>query len=203
MHRNEVFVNPVLPSLVPRLRWTVERSGWLALGFDYVDGRHANLSPGSPDVDAVVATVAHLQTALTPAPTMSVGTFAERWRGRIAPALVAGHTLLHTDLSRRNFLVRDGVAHLVDWAGPALGAGWIDAAFLVVRLIRYGHAPALAEARVADLASWRAANPAALAAWASALIGLWSDRQRTVPAQHRVGLLAAARRWAAYRAEHT
>ncbi|MEV0734343.1 hypothetical protein [Polymorphospora sp. NPDC050346] len=48
MHRNEARLNPWLPDTVPRLRWTVEESGWLALGFDHIPGRHPDLTVGSP-----------------------------------------------------------------------------------------------------------------------------------------------------------
>lgn len=46
-HRHEAAVNPRLPAIAPRLLWTVEAAGWLLLGYEHVDGRHADLSPGS------------------------------------------------------------------------------------------------------------------------------------------------------------
>ena len=56
MHRNESKINPYLPAQMPRLHWQVEASGWLMLGFEYVAGRHPDLSPGSPDLSSVAAT---------------------------------------------------------------------------------------------------------------------------------------------------
>lgn len=49
-HRHEAAINPRLSGLAPRLLWTVEKAGWLLLGYEYVDGRHTDLSPGSPDL---------------------------------------------------------------------------------------------------------------------------------------------------------
>jgi hypothetical protein len=51
----------------PRLRWDGPIAGWVVLVFDDIDGRHADLSPGSPDVGPVVAAVAALEGVLTPA----------------------------------------------------------------------------------------------------------------------------------------
>jgi hypothetical protein len=55
MHRNEARINPYLPAHMPRLHWQIEADGWLILGFEYVEGRHPNLSPDSPDLPAVAA----------------------------------------------------------------------------------------------------------------------------------------------------
>ncbi|MGH3871897.1 MAG: phosphotransferase [Pseudonocardiaceae bacterium] len=52
----------------PRLRWDGDIAGWVVLVFDDIDGRHAELSPGSPDTGPVVATIARLAALLTPCP---------------------------------------------------------------------------------------------------------------------------------------
>lgn len=104
MHRREVAVNPWLPaSVAPRLRWQTEAAGWLLLGFDHVAGRHADLSPSSPDLPAVAATVDHLTTALARCPVESPR-LAEQW----------------DRLSAWRRLANGPGAHLDDWAADHL-----------------------------------------------------------------------------------
>lgn len=69
-YRAEAETVLMLPSFAPapRLRWHAEIAGWVVLAFDDIDGRHADLSPGSPDIDSVVTTVAGLAPVLTPCP---------------------------------------------------------------------------------------------------------------------------------------
>ncbi|MEU7618966.1 hypothetical protein AB0B27_23110 [Micromonospora rifamycinica] len=198
LHRNEARVNRWLPPAAPRLRWTVERSGWLLLGFEYVPGRHPDLAPGSPDLAPLADLLAGLAHTLTPAPPVSVQRFTDRWRDLIAPQLVDGDTLLHTDMTPRNFLL-GGRLRLVDWSSPARGAPWIDTAFLVLRLVRAGHEPADAEKWAARIPAFAAAPGHAVTAFAGALVQLWERKQHTAPASHHGPLLAAARCWAAYR----
>lgn len=63
--RNEAKVNPWLPrALAPALRFNIEAEGWLLVGFDHVTGRHPDLSPGSPDLARVAATLSRLAIEL-------------------------------------------------------------------------------------------------------------------------------------------
>lgn len=52
----------------PRLRWNADIADWVVLAFDDIDGCHPQLSPGSPDIGPVVATIARLAEVLTPCP---------------------------------------------------------------------------------------------------------------------------------------
>jgi hypothetical protein len=69
-YRAEAGTARMLPAAAPapRLRWDGEIAGWVVLVFDDIDGRHADLSPGSPDVGPVVTAVAGLECMLTPCP---------------------------------------------------------------------------------------------------------------------------------------
>jgi aminoglycoside phosphotransferase (APT) family kinase protein len=69
-YRTEADTARLLPATAPapRLRWHGDIAGWAVLAFDDIDGRHADLSPGSPDVGPVVAAVAALASVLTPCP---------------------------------------------------------------------------------------------------------------------------------------
>lgn len=206
LYRNEARVNPSLPPLAPRLLWTVERDGWLLLGFEHAAGRYPDLSPGSPDLTPLAALLGDLTRQLTPCPPVAVPSFADRWRTLIAPELVDGDTLLHTDMTPRNFLIENRtaageaqIARLVDWSGPARGAAWIDTALLVHRLIHAGHAPAAAEEWGRQVPVFAEAPEPAVTAFAEALVMLWQRKQRTAPASHHGPLVDAARRWAAHR----
>jgi hypothetical protein len=195
--RNEIRVNPHLPHTVPTLLWTVAEDGWLLAGFEHVDGRHANLHVDSVDLLAVFGLLAANAEGLTPCP-VSVQRFAVRWEGLVDGAVVDGNTLLHTDMTPRNFLIGSGV-WLVDWAGPAVGAAWIDTAFVVPRLILAGHSPEHAEQRARTVPAFSAAAPESITAFAVGLVMLWERKQRTVPAPHRGPLLVAAQQWLRYR----
>ena len=97
IHRAEARTMAVLPRSVPapRMLWSLDRDGWVALAIEDVDGAHPTL-PWRPDELArVLAMVADLTAALTPAPP-GPPTFAERlqdtfvgWR-RLAAAHAAG-----------------------------------------------------------------------------------------------------------------
>jgi hypothetical protein len=69
-YRAEATTARQLPETTPapRLRWVADIAGWVILAFDDIDGRHVQLSPGSPDIGPVVATIARLAKVLTPCP---------------------------------------------------------------------------------------------------------------------------------------
>ncbi|MEU9884334.1 phosphotransferase [Sphaerisporangium sp. NPDC051011] len=69
-YRTEADTARALPATTPapRLQWTGEIAEWVVLIFDDIEGRHPDLSPGSPDVPRVVAAVAGLAEVLTPSP---------------------------------------------------------------------------------------------------------------------------------------
>ncbi|MCC5580111.1 phosphotransferase [Microtetraspora sp. AC03309] len=57
---------PSVPS--PRLRWHGSSAGWVVLLFDDIDGRHADLSPGSADIPTVISALTAMADLLTPSP---------------------------------------------------------------------------------------------------------------------------------------
>ncbi|WP_284745947.1 phosphotransferase family protein [Amycolatopsis sp. RTGN1] len=229
MHRHEAAVNPVLPkSVTPRLLWHTEADGWLLLGFEHSPGRHVDLSPNSPDLDAVrdaVTTMADgLKTASVEAPIL-----AEQW-ARLAAwrrlakdtpsdldpwardhldqlttweaaaiEFVAGNTLAHTDLHALNLLAHDGKVRIVDWAWSRHANAAVDPGFLITRLIEAGHDPADAEAWAEQLPTWRQAPAEPRTALAVAIWGIWEYLERHQPLAHRPALTAAARAWAHHR----
>lgn len=200
MHRNEARINPHLPHQMPRLHWQVDADGWILLGFEYVPGRHPDLSPGSPDVPAVAATLTAMATALTPCPEVKVQAATARWADRIPPEAVDGNTLAHTDVTPYNFLIHGGGMTVVDWSMPCRGAAWIDTALMVVRLIRGGHSPEQAEVWAGQIPAWSAARPEAVDAFAAGIAALSRERQQQQPSATHLGPLAdAAADWARHR----
>ncbi|WP_190812922.1 phosphotransferase family protein [Saccharopolyspora pogona] len=233
MHRHEAQVNPYLPpEVAPRLLWQVEVDGWLLLGFEHVPGRHADLSPGSPDLPQVAATVRALGEALTPCP-LDVPRLAEQWtrlaawrrlahnpaaepaawlrdrlgefihRERRAFQALDGDTLAHTDLHPLNVLVADR-ARVVDWAWSRRAAPWVDPAFLVLRLIEAGHLPEAAERwAAATFPAWRTVTDETRTDFAVAVLGAWHHMFRVDPDPQRAPLVTVARRWVAHRLGET
>ena len=45
---------PLVGEISPVLLWHFDEAGWNVLGYEYADGRHADYSPGSPDLDRLV-----------------------------------------------------------------------------------------------------------------------------------------------------
>jgi hypothetical protein len=202
MHRNEARINPHLPPPMPRLRWQVEQDGWLLLGFEHVDGRHPDLAPGSPDLSGVAAALTAMTTALTPCPPIRLQPATVRWADRIAPDLVDGDTLVHTDVTPYNFLMHGTSVTVVDWSMPCRGAAWIDTALMIVRLIRAGHTPEQAEAWAGRIPAWSAARSATVDAFADAIAILNRERQHQRPSATHLGPLAdAAARWTHHRSQ--
>ena len=76
MHRREALIVGALPDSapVPRLLWTYDKGGWVALGFEDIDGRH----PGAPwtehDLALVVAALKQMAVDLTPSPVATSAT---------------------------------------------------------------------------------------------------------------------------------
>jgi 5-methylthioribose kinase len=108
--------------------------------------------------------------------------------------------LLHTDLHADQFLVSDKQVRVIDWAFPGAGAAWVDAAFLVIRLILAGQQISEAEAWAHDLRCWADAPAQAVTAFAAYVAGMWSCWAVTDPQPDAVRRAAAAREYAAWRA---
>lgn len=165
--RIECRVQRYLLALAPRLLWHTEVGDCLLMGFEFAEGRHADLSPGSPDLSTVAATLAELAEYTCPdLPVLPVG---KRWASYAddseSLAAITGTTLVHTDLTAENIIL-GGRTWVVDWAWPSWGAPWLDTAAMVARLVQSGHEPAEAEAWAATVPAWRAASPAAIGAYA-------------------------------------
>jgi aminoglycoside phosphotransferase (APT) family kinase protein len=157
-HRREGRIAAALPpgAPAPRLLLTHDDGDWVALVFEDVDGREPTLPWREDELERVLAAVADLSAALTPAP-LAAPPLAERfgeqfrgWRTFVAEgAAVAeswaanrvdllagleaqwaeasvGETLLHADIRADNILLAEQRVVFVDWPHACVGAPWVD-----------------------------------------------------------------------------
>jgi hypothetical protein len=70
IHRREARVLAAMPAAapVPRLLWTYDEVGWVALGLEDVEGRHPHEPWTEQDLSLVLATYEKLARELTPSP---------------------------------------------------------------------------------------------------------------------------------------
>ncbi|MCI3270120.1 phosphotransferase [Streptomyces cylindrosporus] len=174
--KREIAISPYLPAACPRLLWHVEAGGWELLGYEAVDGRHADYSKAD-DLTLVLAALAELQQVTAPK-DLGLKTAEERW-GKYADegqaVLFAGDTLLHTDFAPDNVLIHGNRARLIDWAWPTWGAAWIDPFMLALRIMEAGATAEEAVSWAQRAPSWRECDPKARGAFAVAVARLWSE----------------------------
>jgi hypothetical protein len=198
----ESMINPHVLPVSPRLRWHIDDvAGWNLLGFDYVAGRHADYTPGSPDLAKVIATMRRL--GQIHCPDLPVKQADQRWAAYIdRPAdleHLRGNTLLHTDYNPLNILINENDAYIIDWAWPTRGAAFIDPACLVLRLIAAGHTPAQAETLAAYAPGWNQTSKDAVDIFAVASSRLWTEIAAGDSSPWKRHMAAVAEQWALHR----
>lgn len=199
--RRESEINPYLSGITPALLWQVEEAGWVLLGFEALEGHHADYSAGSPDLPKVADLLCRLGEV--PCPEIELRQAEQRLEAYAASRTdvehFAGNSLLHTDLNNENVMVA-GPAFLVDWAWASRGAAWLDAAHWVVWLMAAGKQGARsAEEWAARVPAWKSAAPEAVTAFALATANLWEEIAGTDPDPWTATIQNASRRWADYR----
>ncbi|WP_067807595.1 hypothetical protein [Actinomadura formosensis] len=188
-------INPHIQHVSAPLRWAETAGGWDLNGFEFIDGRAASYEPSSPDLQPIVAMMAHWR----PAPDgVELKRAEQRWSSYSDHSeLFAGDWLSHTDWSPTNILIGgDGRAYMLDWAWPTSGARWIDPACWIVWLIAGGHHPAQAQAWASKVPPFAAAPAYAVTAFAQAQAAMWEDIGDHAP---HPGLAAAATHWVKHR----
>ncbi|MGH3825429.1 MAG: hypothetical protein ACRDRA_21700 [Pseudonocardiaceae bacterium] len=197
--RREAEINSHVTPIAPHLLWQVDLDGWNILGFEHLDGRPANLAPGSADLPKIADTLRRLGD-IEP-PDLPLRRFEDRWAGLAADAaltLLSGEHLLHTDLNPHNILIAEH-ARILDWAWPTLGAAWVDPACAALWLIAEGHTPLAAETWAAQIPSWTAASRHGIDAFTTASCRLWEQIAHDDPQPWKLRLHAAAQAWAEHR----
>ncbi|MFE3455929.1 hypothetical protein ACFXKD_00165 [Nocardiopsis aegyptia] len=70
-------INPYLGRLAPALLWQARGGGWFVLGFEVIDARPTDYTPGSPDLPRVVEAMEHV--AELPLPEVARPWVETRW----------------------------------------------------------------------------------------------------------------------------
>lgn len=197
--RREAAINPYLPAASPRMLWHVEAGGWDLIGYQRLTGRHADYTPGSPDLPLVAHAVNELQNA--PCPDIDLKAAEQRWSsyaGSSDVSALAGDTLLHTDLAPHNMLI-SGRAHIIDWAWPTRGAAWIDPAVIILRLMEAGHTAAGADTWAREsFPSWASAPAAGVAVFSRASATAWDEIARNDPQDWKKNMARHAHDWVTF-----
>ncbi|WP_143082142.1 aminoglycoside phosphotransferase [Nonomuraea wenchangensis] len=198
----EWMIGPYVSGISPRIQWrTTEDEEWDLIGFEYIPGRHASYEPGSEDLEKLLDTMRRLGRLICP--NLPLKTAESRWKTYVDKPedlrWFVGERLLHTDYNPLNVLVSDGRALLIDWAWPTKGAGWIDPACLILRLIAGGHTPEEAEMVASGLPAWKEAPTKGLDAFFTASINMWREIAEADSAQWKAAMLKAAQDWHNYR----
>jgi hypothetical protein len=179
----------------PAVAWDFETEGWLVVGFEHIDGRHADLSPGSSDLDLLAAVLDDL--AQTPAlgPTW----FIPEARLGFSHSAMDGETLVHSDLNPTNLIVTPGGLRVVDWAYATKAAAWVELALLAQWLIGSGHTPKQADTWLTQLPVWKASDSEALDDLAMRNAAKWSAKASGSTEQWVHDIAAWTGAWATYR----
>ncbi|MER5390091.1 hypothetical protein [Saccharopolyspora sp. NPDC002686] len=222
--RNEITAGELATGLAPEVMFSEDVDEWLVVGFEYLPGRSADLSPGSPDLPRVADVVRRIGELPAPglrpirarwggvdwwaelaadAPQLTAGWDVDVMSALAlaAPELADGDRLVHSDLHGEQFLLgSDGDAHVIDWGFPGAGAPWVDPAYLVLRLVEAGHEPSGAETWARrELPAFAAVDDQTVTAFAAYIAGMWTHWAVTDDEpgkQHRAQL---ARNYATWR----
>jgi hypothetical protein len=76
----EAAVAPLVTAISPAMLWHFDDAGWNVLGYQYAPGRHADYSPGSPDLDEVVRLMTILNGIEVPADPGPLKRAEDRWQ---------------------------------------------------------------------------------------------------------------------------
>ena len=181
----------------PAIHWHFEEDDWLVVGFEHLDGRHADLSPGSPDLNLLAA---FLNGPEAPAPP-GLSLFSPPARLGFTHPTMDGDALVHTDLNPANLIITAGGLRIVDWAFAAKAAPWVELALLVQWLIGSGHTPDQAEEWLARFPTWKATDPEVLTEFALRNAVKWSRKARESNASWVRDLAVWTETWLTYRSE--
>lgn len=200
----EAAVAPLVKEISPALQWHFDEAGWNVLGYEHVEGRHADYTPGSPDLDRMVELMDALAEIKVPDDAGPLKRAEDRWKPYLddpeSARLFAGPVLTHSDWTPDNVLVGPHRAWLIDWAWPTLGAAWTDPACWVLRLIASGgHTAPEAERQASRLRAFQAADPAHIDLFAAANVRLWAEVAQSSASGWTKKMAYAAQSWSSYR----
>lgn len=193
----EAMINPYVVRVAPRLLWHIETDGWNVLGFEHIEGRHADYLPGSDDIPKVVEAIRLLGEVRCP--DLPMKRAEQRWAPYMDDAsALRGNSLLHTDFNPLNVLINDA-ACIIDWAWPTRGAAWIDPACFILRLMAAGHTPREADSWAQQASSWSPTPEKDIDAFAAASARVWGEIAQADSQPWKLRLAAVAEQWRRYR----
>ncbi len=187
--RNEAATSPYVRDIAPTLLWHFDSEGWTFLGFEHIDGRHADFAPGSPDLELLRDALEQLRRV--PLPPHATARVERHYGGE--PAMT-GEALLHTDITPPNVIVAGERAVVVDWAWACRGAPWVELAMVAFRLMVAGHSVEDAEKWAAAFPTWN--GDGALSAFVAANERLWRQAAEMDPQDWKLRAARLASRWA-------
>ncbi|MFI6346045.1 protein kinase [Streptomyces sp. NPDC050560] len=198
----EKAINPFVRPISPPLLWDTEDDAWVILGFDLVEGRHADFSPASGDLPRVVGLLDRIGDLVLPEVAREWA--EDRWDWLTTSdeevELLRGDSLIYGDIHPANFLLGERDAWAVDWSWPTRGAGFIDPATLVTQLIGAGHSPQDAEGWVDGCRGWADADPRGIDTFAAVSVRLWRSLAERNPEEQWIkAMTTAAQSWADHR----
>ncbi|WP_367134894.1 MULTISPECIES: phosphotransferase [Streptomyces] len=175
----EARINETVQEVSPAVRHRFRAGGWSCLAFAFIDGRHADLGPGTSDLAAVTSALQRMQAFSGPA--SFVPPLSERFAPHLLPGeaeRLNGPALVHTDTHPHNILIgnHDGAAYIVDWAIPATGPAWVDLASTAVRLMECGQTPVDALTWLGSFTNWRNADPKSVETFVNVTCRHWTAR---------------------------
>ncbi|MFI7600456.1 phosphotransferase [Actinoplanes sp. NPDC049681] len=196
--RYELLVSEAVDrSYSPAVEWHFETDGWLVVGFEQLDGPHADLSPGSRHLDLLAAVVDDLSRT----PALGSTWFTPATRLGFSHPVAEGQMLVHTDLNPANLIVTSSGLRVVDWAYATKAAPWLELALLAQWLIGSGHTPEQADKWLTQFPAWGTTDPEAIDDLASRSASKWSAKAHGSTDKWIRDLADWTGRWAAYRAE--
>jgi Phosphotransferase enzyme family len=202
----EVAVAPLVREISPHLHWHFEEAGWIVLGYQHVEGRHADYRPGSPDPDALLPLIKTLGEIEVPTGSGPFKLAEDRWKTYVDDPreleIFVSATLQHTDWIPHNVLISPQRPYLIDWAWPTLGAAWMDPAYFLIRLMASGYSTEDAEAFAAQIPAFAKADPAHLDVFARVNVRMWDEIEEQSTghiSSWMRGVVAASRNWAKHR----
>ncbi|GIE88873.1 phosphotransferase [Actinoplanes regularis] len=181
----------------PAVKWQFETADWLVVGFEHCEGPHADLSPGSPDLDLLGEAL----TALGRTPAPDVPLFSPKARLGFEHPAMDGDTLVHTDLGAANLIVTAHGLRIVDWAFATRAAPWVELAMLAQWLIGSGHTPDQAEQWLARYPAWSGIGPDVLDDFAWNNAAKWALKAQPTSPGWMHDLADWTGQWSAYRRE--
>jgi hypothetical protein len=165
------------------------------VGFEHCDGPHADLSPGSPDLDLLGKALAALSKTQAP----DVGLFNPKGRLGFEHPAMDGDTLVHTDLCPANLIVTPDGLRIVDWAMATKAAPWVELAVLTQWLIGSGHTPEQAEQWLARYPAWGEVGPDVLDDFAAKNAAKWASKAQPNSPSWMHDLADWTGQWSTYR----